>query len=272
MTSTLRRWTGVGLLALMHAACSETGGARADGEGQNAGVTIEYIAHAAFVIESSSGARVLIDPYASRIWIGYDWPEGMEVDAILITHPHYDHDAGLREGRPFPWPGEIPVHRDPGRYEVGDIVVHGVEGKHADPYGEEFGQINTMFLLEVDGLRIAHLGDNGPLTDENYRELGFVDVLMAPADAQDHILESHELNAIRERLSPRWFVPMHYRLPDLESDPDGPDDLGPIEPWLTGKGGVVRVGGHLATLRAVDLSADPEILVFEPSPLVERRR
>jgi hypothetical protein len=56
-------------------------------------VTLEYIAHAAFVIEAD-GTRLVIDPYNGARWLGYEFPEGVEADAVAITHPHYDHDAG----------------------------------------------------------------------------------------------------------------------------------------------------------------------------------
>ena len=38
-------------------------------------VTIEYLAHASFVILAPDGKRLLIDPYADRVWIGYDFPK-----------------------------------------------------------------------------------------------------------------------------------------------------------------------------------------------------
>src|SRR6266404_2566535 len=57
-------------------------------------VTIEYIAHACFRLTSPAGKQVLIDPYASRVWLGYDFPPNIHTDAVLIFHPHYDHDGG----------------------------------------------------------------------------------------------------------------------------------------------------------------------------------
>ena len=94
-----------------------------------AGVTIEYIAHASFKITSSGGHSVLIDPFASQVWIGYDWPAGVEADAILITHPHYDHDGGEYRGMPVPWSDGARVMRESGRHEIGDITVEGIEGR-----------------------------------------------------------------------------------------------------------------------------------------------
>ena len=149
------------------------------------GIELAYIAHACFVIESpSTGTRILIDPYNgyAHNWLGYSFPEGVRADAVLVTHPHYDHDATYYiGGRPL-------VFREPGAYSVRDIVIQGVEGRHAKGYGRAFGQLNTIWLVEVGGVRIVHLGDNGPLDADVVERLGRVDVLMVPIDADEHIL------------------------------------------------------------------------------------
>ncbi len=235
-------------------------------------VAIEYIAHAAFRIHSAGGSKILIDPFASRVWLGYDFPDSVATDAVLITHPHYDHDAGDFRGLPFPWDSTVPVLRDPGTYSVGEFTIRGVRGKHADPYGMEFGQINTIWLIELAGLRIAHLGDNGPITDAIVREMGRVDVLMIPIDADYHIINEAAIQLARSALKPRVLIPMHYRIPDLEASEDSPSDLGEIEPWLEGKGNVTRVGGHLEIFRRETLPDAEQIVVFNHSPKVLRPR
>src|SRR5256885_1650878 len=83
-------------------------------------VVIEYIAHACFRITSPTGKQVLIDPYASRVWLGYDFPPGINADAVLISHPHYDHDGGEAMHRPVPWPPNTLVLRQPGTNQIGD--------------------------------------------------------------------------------------------------------------------------------------------------------
>src|SRR3989339_646183 len=57
---------------------------------------------------------------------------------------------------------------EPGEYEVGGISVLGMQ----------FGE-NIIFVFEIDGLRIAYLGDfKKDLTDTQISELGNIDILI----------------------------------------------------------------------------------------------
>jgi L-ascorbate metabolism protein UlaG (beta-lactamase superfamily) len=236
-------------------------------------VAIEYIAHSCFRIHTAKGTRLLIDPFASRVWLGYDFPSRLAADAVLITHPHYDHDADVLIGhQPPPWTPDVRVLRDPGDYRISDVTITGIRGKHADPWGKEFGQTNIIWLLELDGLRIAHVGDNGPLTEATLKEMGRVDILMLPIDSNHHILKEAESQAIRKALRPRILIPMHYRIPDLEPSAVTPDDLGEINPWLAGQENVVQLESNLATFTAGSLLPSQVVVVFPHSPKVSAAR
>jgi len=225
---------------------------------------IEYVAHACFRLHAEDGTVVMIDPFASQVWLGYNFPEALlTTQNVLITHPHYDHDYGEFIGNPVPWLGTQTIVRDPGEVDIGPFHVTGIAGKHSDPFGMEFGQKNTIWLIEVAGLRIAHLGDNGPLSDAAAGELGEVDVLMAPIDGNEHILKNNELAAIALQLQPRLVIPMHYRLPDLETSANSPEDLGDIDPWLATQSKVELVGANQKTISTESLPAEQTVMVFD---------
>ncbi len=258
------------VLAAVMAGCSpadDVGTTQSEPDAATEAVTIEYIAHASFLITGPEGDRILIDPYTSRVWLGYDFPDGVTANAIVVTHPHYDHDAGAYRGAPNPWPN-TPRLESPGSTKVGSIRVLGIEGKHADPYGKEFGQLNTIFVLEVGDLRIAHLGDNGPLTPENVEAMGSVDILMIPGDALYHILSPDATQAAIDAVDPALVIPMHYRIGALEVEADSPSDLGDLDPWLEGRGLVVRPGTHQVVLDKGSLPAERTYMVLEPSAAV----
>ncbi len=240
-----------------------------DAAKENRAVTIEYIAHACFRVTSPSGKQVLIDPYASRVWLGYDFPSNVRADAVLISHPHYDHDGGEAMGRPVPWDANTPVLRQPDTNQIGDIAVVGFAGKHADPWGKEFGQSNTIWLVKVAGLRIVHLGDNAPPREDTIQSVGRVDVLMMPIDSQFHILQADQIAAIRNRISPPILIPMHYRHDDLETNPNRPEQLGGIDDWAKGEANVQYLTANKQDFSLASLPKKPEVLIFKHSPLVK---
>ncbi len=194
-------------------------------------VSIEYIAHACFILKAGD-SEIMIDPYADQVWLGYGFQGNISVDAVFITHPHYDHDGGIFRGmRPY-WMLETPFYQNPEEYKIGDFEISGVIGKHADPYGKEFGQMNTIWKIAINGIVFAHWGDNGPLTQENFDELNDVDVLMIPMDGDYHIISSEAYAETFKFLEPKVIIPMHYRIPELEIDPKSPSNLGEIGPFL----------------------------------------
>lgn len=240
------------VLALLSAAASQ-------GTAEEGRAAIEYIAHACFVIESPNGTRVAIDPYNTNRWLGYRFPDSLEADAVLVTHPHYDHDADYSFGH------DTPVFRAPGAFAISEIQVRGFAGSHADPYGKEFGQRNTIWLIEVAGLRILHLGDNGPLSEELAARIGKIDVLLPPVDDLEHILKFAEVAEIERLLEPRITIPMHYR---IEAISELPKSVGPIAEWLAKRPRVRRVETNRITLGPADLPDKNEVWALAPSPAV----
>lgn len=225
---------------------------------------IEYISHASFVITTDS-TSILIDPFKSKHWIGYDFPENITADATFITHPHYDHDGGRFLGEKPYWETKTKIYETSGDFKVAPFSIKGTKGKHCDPYGKEFGQKNTIYSFELDGMRLVHLGDNGPLTEANYKTLGTIDILMIPIDSQYHILKQQEIEEIIKRLQPKLIIPMHYRIPHLEAE-NKPKDLGGIEPYLSKQAHVIRSKTNTYTITKNKLPEKATYLYLEVHP------
>ena len=145
----------------------------------------------------------------------------------------------------------------------------GLSGKHADPWGKEFGQSNTIWLLKVADLQILHLGDNGPLRAGTIRQIGRVDVLMIPIDSQFHILKADQVAEIRSQLSPRILIPMHYRHDDLELNPKKPELLGGIDDWAKPQSNVRYLTSNKEEVSLGTLPVKSEIVIFKHSPFVK---
>jgi len=111
---------------------------------------ISSYGHACFKIKCKD-LTLLIDPYDNTI--GLKLPK-VKADVILTTHNHHDHNnISVRDK-------ETIIIDGPGEYEVKGTFIYGKEAFHDNKKGEERG-IVTMYLIEDDKVRIAHLGDLG---------------------------------------------------------------------------------------------------------------
>ena len=87
----------------------------------------------------------------------------------------------------------------------------GVEAFHDDKQGTERGKV-TMFAVEVDGVKIAHLGDLGTeLTSAQLEQLDGVDVLMVPVGGHKHIDAETAVKVVNQ-IDPKIVLPMHYKI------------------------------------------------------------
>jgi len=142
----------------------------------------------------------------------FEYPpiEADDVDLLLVTHEHFDHN-GVEAigGEPATLRATAGTHESP----IGEVV--GVASEHDQSAGTERGP-NTIFVFELDGVRVAHLGDFGQaaLRPDQREAIGDVDLVLIPVGG-GFTIGAQQAARIVEELSPRWVVPMHYRTPRI---------------------------------------------------------
>ncbi len=176
-------------------------------------VTIRWHGQSFFEIISSKGTRVVTDPHAIEAY----GRTHVLADLILISHLHNDHTQygvienwkeakilwGLKaEGKKVDW--------NPIDERFRDVHVRSVPCYHDESKGMERGK-NTIFVIEMDGLHLVHLGDLGHLlTPQQVKEIGPVDVLMIPVGGV-YTINGADAKRVVEQLKPtRYILPMHY--------------------------------------------------------------
>jgi len=106
--------------------------------------------------------------------------------------------------------------------KVGGVLIIGLPTYHDDEQGAKRGK-NTVYLLEVDGIDICHLGDLGhTLRAEMVEEIGNVDILMVPVGGGATLDFNKAAQVVRE-LEPKIVIPMHYKTPFVHKELDTPD-------------------------------------------------
>ena len=178
-------------------------------------MVITWYGQACFKIQSGD-LVIAIDPFAREI--GFT-PPRFKADVALVTHGHFDH-ANLETlaGEPFAITG-------PGEYEVKGIVVRGIETYHDASQGRERG-LNTIYKIEVEGIKLLHLGDFGEekLREETLEEIGDVDILFVPVGGV-YTIEGDAAARVSRQIEPVIVIPMHYKLPGIKANLQGPEQF-----------------------------------------------
>ena len=219
---------------------------------------LTWYGQSCFLLETAAGTRILIDPIPKSI--GYEIPAGLRVDAITISHEHFDHNnLAMAANKPRLIRGLTPDHKGWTRVDekVKDVSIRTVGVYHDAKRGAERG-LDTVFIFEVGGLRIAHLGDLGHiLTDEQRTKIGAVDVLLIPVGGT-FTIDARQATRVVDRLRPRLMVvPMHYK-----TDAVTIKQLETLEPFLEGKNNVRRESGRTITISPVKARPAAEIVVL----------
>lgn len=218
---------------------------------------VEWHGQSAFTLAGEEG-KVFIDPFGDMSGLAgrgihFEYPpiEADAVDLLLVTHEHRDHNAVEAVG------GEPHILRSTaGRHQtpLGEVV--GVASEHDEAAGTERGP-NTIFVLSLGGVRVAHFGDFGQtrLRPEQRAAIGEVEMAILPVGGGPTI--GAELAAeIAAELHPRWVVPMHYRTERIGF-------LEPVDGFLALTPRVERLAG--TSFETAELADGPDPLTIVPA-------
>ncbi len=162
---------------------------------------LKWYGHSSFLLTADNGLRIFTDPCDPAT--GYTLAN-IEADVVTMSHDHHDHnyqDAFC---------GSPSFIREAITQEISGARITGIPSVHDDVGGKKRGG-NLIFLFELDGLRIAHLGDLGETPpDETFALLGKLDVLLAPVGGT-YTIDPPTACRIANRTKTKVFIPMHYQ-------------------------------------------------------------
>jgi L-ascorbate metabolism protein UlaG (beta-lactamase superfamily) len=181
--------------------------------GPNSGdVKITFLGHATLFIETPGGVSIATD-YSGA----YPPPYTPEVVTMNKAHPsHYTltPDPAIK----YVLHGWSDTPGEPAkiRMTVGDTLIRNVVtdirswGGGIEPDG------NSIFIFEVAGLCIGHLGHlHFELTDQQYAEIGRLDVVMVPVDG-GLTMGADSMSRVVKRLRSSLILPMHRWGPPVD--------------------------------------------------------
>lgn len=181
---------------------------------------ITYLGHSSFKIKTRT-ATLITDPFDPKM-VGLKFSP-QEAEIVTTSHAHADHNYTEKIS------GVKKIVSGPGEYEISGISIMGFASFHDAKGGAERGK-NTVYVYEVEGLRLAHLGDLGhTINDELVSQMGTIDILMVPTGGV-FTIGSREAAEVVGKIDPYFVIPMHYKVPELTLG--GSDKMEPVETFL----------------------------------------
>jgi L-ascorbate metabolism protein UlaG (beta-lactamase superfamily) len=139
----------------------------------------------------------------------------------------------------------------PGEYEVGGVLVTGIGIKRPD------GIRTTAFIVELDGIRVAHLGVPAEkIPEAQLRDLETLDVILLPVGGHSTLTPAVAAD-VMTTLDPKLAIPMLYWT-EAETM-----ELEPLESFLKETGAQPTPQPRISVTRS-SLPAELTVVVLEP--------
>ena len=161
---------------------------------------IVWLGHSCFRIRGKE-ATIVTDPFDKTLGYPVRKPTASIV-TVSHNHPQHSFVDGVA--------GSPRVVSRPGEYDIANVFINGIATFHDNEKGATRGK-NTVFFMEIDEVKVCHLGDLGHVpTSEQIEQMSGADILMVPVGGFTTLNAAAAAETIG-LLEPKLVIPMHYK-------------------------------------------------------------
>ena len=197
---------------------------------------ITKYAQSTFLLENSSGKRLLIDPGKYNFEGSFGPSDWGQLDVLIITHKHEDHfDLGAvraicRNAAPVIITN-LELSHTLSQAELRSTVItvgetlalcgFSITAIVTDHVVRWEPVLNFGIVIEADGVRIYHTSDTRYIEPPLLGVQLPIDVLLVPIGNRGVVMGCDDAALFATQIAPRIAIPMHY---------DSPKDRGRVDP------------------------------------------
>ncbi|MGH7622386.1 MAG: MBL fold metallo-hydrolase [Gemmatimonadaceae bacterium] len=205
-------------------------------------------------------------------WLGHGCVRIRAKEATVLTDP-CDKSTGYSLGRPTADIVTVSIHDrghdyvdgvagsprvidGPGEFEISGASIVGVTTYRGKEKQIESGR-NIAFIIEVEDMRIGHLGAIGHVpTSDQVEEMSNVDVLLVPVGGGESLDAAPAAETV-SLIEPRLVIPIHFKT-DVEKMP-----LDPVDRFLKEMGAKAVEAQAKVSITRSSLPTETQALVLE---------
>ena len=144
-----------------------------------------------FQITTQKIVNIIIDPFDNKV-------SKLEPDILLKTH----NNIKIIKNNSF-------IINSPGEYEIKEVYIQGISSFIDNPEKKEENIETVIYIIEVEEIRICHLGSFGQkeLNEEQVEKIGDIDILIIPV--------KENAKKIISQIEPKIIIPMYSQKENL---------------------------------------------------------
>lgn len=212
---------------------------------------VTWLGHAGVRVRSG-GSALVMDPFPDSLGLRLP-PQQAQANVVTISSndPNVSAvDAVTGDTKPV-------VINGPGEYEAAGLRIKGVRTPGYAPEGETAW--NTVYVVELEGLVLCHLGNPGKLLSaREVEELGSPHVLIIPVGSKTGYTAEDAVETVNS-IAPRIIVPVMY------AHPGNKEDLREITPFLSELGSKPPEKQNRLTVTRANVPEEAEVVLLEPA-------
>ena len=207
---------------------------------------IVWLGHSCFRIRGKE-ATIVTDPFDKTLGYPMRKPTASIV-TVSHNHPQHSFVDGVA--------GSPRVVSRPGEYDIANVFINGIATFHDKEKGAQRGK-NIIFFMEIDEVKLCHLGDLGHVpTSEQVEQMSGTDILMVPVGGGSTLDAAAAAETIG-LLEPKLVIPMHYKTEVVKME------LEPLENFIKVMGLKEVVSQPKLSITRSTLSPETRVMVLD---------
>ena len=203
---------------------------------------IIWYGHSCFLIKTSIGKRILIDPFDNNLGYDNSFPK---CDLITISHNHFD-SSYLNSIN-----STTKVIKESGIFHLNFFTIEGFNSFHDKCNGLKRGS-NIIYIFKDDEFSVCHLGHLGHIPYSLVLEkLKNIDILLIPIGGH-FTLDGLESAKLCNLISPKYIIPMHYKTNKTSLYLDDPKN------FITSMKHIKKINSNILDTSDLDINSNCE--------------